>query len=70
MRLMKGSPKKMKTIISTFPDSLVNISKCHNEEINPDTEDMKYMLIAPKHEEKYTLNHCQRSNFEECTEEN
>jgi len=39
--------KTMKIIISTFPETLVNISKCHNEEINSDTEDMKYMLIAP-----------------------
>jgi hypothetical protein len=39
--------KTMKIIISSFPETLVNISKCHNEEINSDTEDMKYMLIAP-----------------------
>ncbi len=31
----------------SFPEFLVNISKCHIEEINSDTEDMKYMLIAP-----------------------
>jgi hypothetical protein len=39
--------KTMKTTISTFPKFLVNISKCYNEEINSDNEDMKYMLIAP-----------------------
>jgi hypothetical protein len=39
--------KTMKIIISTFPETLVNISKCHNEEINSDTEDFIYMLIAP-----------------------
>jgi hypothetical protein len=26
----------------------VNISKCYNEEINSDNEDLKYMLIAPR----------------------
>jgi hypothetical protein len=40
--------KTMKIIISTFPKILVNISKCYNEEINSDNEDMKYMLIAPR----------------------
>jgi hypothetical protein len=40
--------KIMKIIISTFPKILVNISKCYNEEINSDNEDMKYMLIAPR----------------------
>jgi len=39
--------KTKKIIISTFPETLLNISKCHNKEINSDTEDMKYMLIAP-----------------------
>jgi hypothetical protein len=38
----------MKIIISTFPKILVNISKCYNEEINSDNEDMKYMLITPE----------------------
>jgi hypothetical protein len=38
----------MKIIISTFPKILVNISKCYNEEINSDNEDMKNMLIAPR----------------------
>jgi hypothetical protein len=38
----------MKIIISTFPKVLVNISKCYNEDINSDNEDMKYMLIAPR----------------------
>jgi hypothetical protein len=33
--------------INTFQETLVNISKCHNAEINSDTEDMIYMLIAP-----------------------
>ena len=32
-------------IISTFSETPVNISKCHNEENNSDTEDMKYMLM-------------------------
>jgi hypothetical protein len=40
--------KSMKIIISSFPKILVNISKCYNEEINSDNEDMKYMLIAPR----------------------
>jgi hypothetical protein len=40
--------KTMKIIISTFPKVLVNISKCYNEDINSDNEDMKYMLIAPR----------------------
>jgi hypothetical protein len=40
--------KTMKIIISTFPKFLVNISKCYNEEIKSDNEDMKYMLIAPR----------------------
>ena len=26
----------------------MNISKCYNEEINSDNEDLKYMLIAPR----------------------
>ncbi len=33
--------KTMKTIISTFPKTLVNTTKCYNEEINSDNEDMK-----------------------------
>ena len=40
--------KSVKIIISTFPETLVNISKCHNGDINSDNEDMKYMLIAPR----------------------
>ena len=40
--------KTMKIIITSFPKTLVNISKCYNEEINSDNEDMKYMLIAPR----------------------
>ena len=40
--------KTMKIIISTFPKVLVNISKCYNEDINSDNEDMKYMLITPR----------------------
>jgi hypothetical protein len=61
--------KTMRIIVSTFPESLVNILKCHNEEINSDTEDMKYMLTAPNTRKNI---HCQRttSNFEDCTEEN
>jgi hypothetical protein len=39
--------KTMKIIISTFPETLINIAKCYNEEINTDNDDMKYMLIAP-----------------------
>jgi hypothetical protein len=39
--------KTMKIIISTFPETLVNISKCYNEGINSDNENMNYMLIAP-----------------------
>jgi hypothetical protein len=39
--------KTMKIIISTFPETLINIAKCYTEEINLDNEDMKYMLIAP-----------------------
>jgi hypothetical protein len=38
----------MKIIIASFPKTLVTISKCYNEEINSDNEDMKYMLIAPR----------------------
>ena len=38
----------MQIFISTFPKTLVNISKCYNEDINSDIEDMKYMLIAPR----------------------
>jgi len=37
----------MKIIISTFPETLVNISKCNKEGINSDNENMNYMLIAP-----------------------
>ncbi len=37
--------KIMKIIISIFPETLVNISKCHNEENNSDTEDMKNMMM-------------------------
>jgi hypothetical protein len=40
--------KTMKIIITSFPKTLVNISKCYNEDINSDIEDMKYMLIAPR----------------------
>jgi hypothetical protein len=40
--------KAMKIIISSFPKILVNISKCYNEVINSDNEDMKYMLITPR----------------------
>ena len=39
--------KTMKIIISTFPETLINIAKCYNEEINTDKDNMKYMLIAP-----------------------
>jgi len=39
--------KIMKMIMSTFPESLINISKCFNEEINSNCEEMKYMQIAP-----------------------
>jgi hypothetical protein len=37
---------KMKMIISTFPETLVNISKCYNEDITSDNEEIKIMLIA------------------------
>jgi hypothetical protein len=40
--------KTMKIIITSFPKTLVNISKCYNEDINSDNENMKYMLIAPR----------------------
>jgi hypothetical protein len=43
----KRLTKTMTIIISTFDKTLVGISKCHNEEINSNTEDMKYLLIAP-----------------------
>ncbi len=46
--------KTMKIIISTFHKTFVNISKCYNEEINSDNEDMKYMLIA--HRTRKNLN--------------
>jgi len=39
--------KNMKLIISTLPDSLVNISKCYNEDINTNNDELKYILIAP-----------------------
>jgi hypothetical protein len=42
----------MKIIMSTFPRILVNISKCYNEEINSDNEDMKYMLFALRTQKK------------------
>jgi hypothetical protein len=38
--------KTMKIIISTLPETLVNISKCYTEDINSDNEDLKY--IAPR----------------------
>jgi ribosomal protein L32 len=37
----------MKLIISTLPDSLVKISKCYNEDINTNNDELKYILIAP-----------------------
>jgi hypothetical protein len=40
--------KTMKIIIASFPKTLINISKCYNEVINSDNEDIKYMLIAPR----------------------
>jgi len=40
--------KSMKIIIYTIPETLVSISKCYNEDINSDNEEMKYILIAPR----------------------
>jgi hypothetical protein len=38
----------MKIIISTLPETLVNISKCYNEDINSDNENMKYSVEPEK----------------------
>ncbi len=64
--------KTVKIIITSFPKTLVNISKCYNEDINSDNENMRYILIAPRTRKKFELHHCQSStsNSEECTEEN
>jgi hypothetical protein len=40
--------KTMKIIIASFPKTLINISKCNNEVINSDNEDIKHMLISPR----------------------
>jgi hypothetical protein len=40
--------KTMQIIISTFPKTLVNISKCYNEDVNSENEEMSCMLIAPR----------------------
>ena len=40
--------KTMQIIISTFPKILVNKSKCYNQDINSENEEMNYMLIDPR----------------------
>jgi len=40
--------KTMKIIIASFPKTLINKSKCNNEVINSDNEDIKHMLISPR----------------------
>ena len=49
----------MKIIISTLPETLVNISKCYKEGINSDNENMNYMLIAPKNVDSITVKELQ-----------
>ncbi len=39
--------KTMKIILSSFPEALLNISKCFIEGINVDDERLHYVLIAP-----------------------
>ena len=39
--------KTMRIILSSFPEALLNISKCFIEGINVDDERLHYVLIAP-----------------------
>ncbi len=39
--------KTIKIILSSFPEVLLNISKCFIEGINSDDEKLNYVLIAP-----------------------
>jgi len=40
--------KIMKTIISSIPSHLVNITKCCNEDLNSGSEEINYILIGPE----------------------
>jgi hypothetical protein len=39
--------KNMKIIISTLPEALVKISKCYNDDINTNKDELQYIQIAP-----------------------
>jgi hypothetical protein len=44
----RKSTKMMRMILSSFPESLIKISKYYNDEINSNSEEMKYTQIAPE----------------------
>jgi hypothetical protein len=39
--------KAMKLILSSFPNSLLDIAKCYNEEINNHSQPLKYIVVSP-----------------------
>jgi exonuclease III len=39
--------KIMKSILGTFPGTLLDVARCYNENINNDKDSLKYMQIAP-----------------------
>jgi hypothetical protein len=40
--------KSMKIIVGSFPKRLINIAKCYNEDLNNDSENLKFINITPK----------------------
>ena len=39
--------KQMKSVLSAFPNIIIDIAKCFYDDINSDSENLKYIQIAP-----------------------